>query len=173
MFSYLRYLAIHKEMAQKHKMLNHVDGSRMAFYGDNAEEDKQGVRTKGPFVMAMLPVQGKLEGSDDMVRNVMTGGFELSGKIEPESKIDYRKREEMYDKAMEIAVNCVMRLHAMSMGDLCTDDGEDCGCVLNAFDINSVEYNKIELDGGYYGWRVTYKMGDGETMEHDATAWND
>lgn len=169
MFDYSRYLEIHRDLAVAHPQLQHIEGQRTAWLGDDSEEDKQGSRNQAPYIMMMLQVTGSIRGDEDMQTDVWKGGFEIVGRLAQGGAKDFRAAEEVAQAAFKIGREIIDRLNAMSTGEACDDT--HCACVIGAFDLASVRWEKIEYKGTHTGWRFTYNLGDGEVNEYDASIW--
>jgi hypothetical protein len=171
MFDELKYLQIHKELAEKHKQLKHNPETNVAWVGADPGEDALYVKNKAPFVMYMLPPSGRLAGDDDGIQMEVRGGFELMGHYDGAAATNYREIEEICNKAQVIGTECVLRLAAMAVGDLCQVDA--CHCVLAAFDPKSVVFERITGGSGWYGYRFNYRLGSGEVLGYDASAFDE
>lgn len=169
MFNEQKYLDIHRELAEKHVMLKHDVDVNVAWVGLDDGEDAFFAKTKAPFLMAMIPVSGGMDGDADAFKPIVRGGFELLGKVVSGAQVDYRKIEEVSNQAMVIGMECIIRLNEMAVGNLC--DTQECKCVLGAFDPKTVNFDRIVGGKGWYGYRFVYTLGSADVLEYDASRW--
>lgn len=168
MFDFNRYVSIHKELAEQHPELKHDPSIRYTFFGDDAEEDKQGLRIGSDIKMCLLQPTGGILGDYDSSRDVWRGGFEMLVKMRGAGTTNFREREEDANRAFRVGRQIIDRLAAMSFGDACDD--EDCLCVLGAFDLATVKWRKVQ-DKEWIGWEFAYQLGDGQVNDSDNTIW--
>lgn len=169
MFDYKRYLTFHKSLAEQHPKLQHIEGKHIAWLGDDDAEDAQGERNQNEFLMMMVQATGSISGDDDSQMDKWRGGFELVGRKQKSGAVDFRSDEDVANEAWKIGRQIIDRINAISNGEACDDD--DCMCVIGAFNLSSVRWEKINYKATHLGFRFTYDLGDGTINEYDDSIW--
>lgn len=169
MFDYKRYLNFHKNLAERQPDLQHIDGKRIAWLGDDDAEDAQGERNQHSYMMMMVQASGEISGDDDSQMNKWRGGFELVGKKKKAGAVDFRADEEVANEAWRIGRNIIDKINAISNGDDCEE--EDCRCVIGAFNLSTVRWQKINYKATHIGFRFTYEVGEGTIHVEDDISW--
>lgn len=158
-FDELKYLEFHRDLAVRHKVLQHSEAKK-SFFGDDSDEfTSTQDSAKRDFVMNMLTPRSRMEGSSAAANEIVIGGFELMGKVSEKHATNYREREKISAQAKQYGLQIISAIAYAVFEKECPD--------LAHFDINMLNISKVYYTEHWVGYSFTYPLGNGEMVEFD------